>query len=78
MLENGTIKVVWISENGKRIFSKMFKNISDAKKFGKKKGDYLIFRLISHKKMEEFEWKLLHYGDGDLFLKFMKHYKDLM
>ena len=74
-IENGTIKVVWISRNGKRIFSKMFKTISEAKKFGKKKKDFLIFKLINHKKMQEFEWKLLPYGNGEAYLTLIKFFR---
>ena len=61
-IERGTIKVVWIAKNRKRIHSKMFENIKQADKFGKIKGDYIIFKLIKEKDMNEFEWEILPYG----------------
>lgn len=61
-IERGTIKVVWIAKNRKRIHSKMFENIKQADGFGKIKKDYIIFRLIKEKDMNEFEWEILPYG----------------
>ncbi|MEK6760484.1 MAG: hypothetical protein AABX93_01020 [Nanoarchaeota archaeon] len=61
-IEKGTIKVVWIAKNRKRIHSKMFENIKLADKFGKTKGDCIIFKLIKEKNMNEFEWEILPYG----------------
>ena len=40
----------------------MFENIKRADKFGKTKGDYIIFKLIKEKDMNEFEWEILPYG----------------
>lgn len=61
-IEKGTIKVVWVAKNKKRIHSKMFENIKQADKFGGTKGDYIIFKLVKHKGMDEFEWEILPYG----------------
>ena len=61
-IERGTIKVVWISKNRKRIHSKMFENLKRADAFGRIKKDYIIFKLIKEKNMNEFEWEILPYG----------------
>ncbi len=77
-IEKGTIKVVWITKNAKRIFSKMFENIDEARKFGEIKKDYLIFKLLWEKKFESFAWELLPYGNYKLYeaaLKFYQKYK---
>ena len=48
IIERGTIKVVWLAKNSKRIRSMMFEDLKEADKFGKTKRDYLIFKLIAH------------------------------
>jgi len=74
VIEKGTIKVVWLSKNRKKIFSKMFESEDEAEKFGKKKRKYLIFKLIKQKRMKEFEWEILHYGMADIYLMFLKNF----
>lgn len=61
-IEKGTIKVVWLPKNSKRICSRMFENIKKADKFGRTKKDYIIFRLIKHEKFKQFEWEIMPYG----------------
>jgi len=78
-IEKGTIKVVWITKNIKRIYSRMFDDINDAKNFGESKNNYLIFRLLWHKKFRFFAWELLPHGNYKLYksaLKLYQWYKD--
>ena len=42
VIEKGTIKVVWLSRNRKKIFSKMFESKNEAEKFGKRKKNYYL------------------------------------
>lgn len=77
-IEKGTIKVVWITKSTKRIYSKMFENVKDAEIFGKKKKDYLIFKLLWNKNYKTFAWTLLPYGNYKLYeraLRFYRKYK---
>ena len=77
-IEKGTIKVVWITKSTKHIYSKMFENVKDAEKFGKKKNDYIIFRLLWNKNYKTFAWTLLPYGNHKLYeraLRFYQKYK---
>jgi hypothetical protein len=64
--EKGTIKVVWITD-GEEIYAHMFESEADAVQFAQDKEDYLIFRLLREKNMEEFTWKLLPYGRAGLY-----------
>ena len=66
-IEKGTIKVVWITKNTSRIYSKMFGDIKTAVAFGETKKDYVIFRLLWRKKFSEFSWELLPYGKYKLY-----------
>lgn len=75
MLEKGTIKVVWITKNVNRIYSRMFSNVEQAEKFGKLKRDYLIFRLVWRKKFQEFSWMLLPCGNYKLYVQALKFYQ---
>ncbi len=74
IIEKGTIKVVWASKTGKKIYSKMFEKIKQADKFGRTKKDYIIFQLVKHKRFREFEWKLLPYGEHKIYEKFVHYY----
>ena len=74
IIERGTIKVVWIGKNSKRIYSMMFDEIKSAEKWGKSKKDYLIFKLIKHNKMRSFEWEILPYGNYRQYLSLVKNY----
>lgn len=73
--EEGTIKVVWIQHDPLHIYSKMFDDIAEADKFGRTKGDYVIFSLVKQAKMEEFAWKLLPYGNYRLYTSVVGGYK---
>jgi len=42
VIEKGTIKVVWLSRNRKKIFSKMFESENEAEKFGRRKKKYYL------------------------------------
>ena len=75
VIEKGTIKAVWIAKSTKRIYSKMFDNIKTAEKFGKTKKDYLIFRLLWHKKYKEYCWEVLPYGDYKIYQAGLKFYQ---
>lgn len=70
--EKGKIKVVWIEDNPLKIYSKMFDKEKDAKDFGQKKKDYLIFALERQENMQEFSWKLLPYGKYRIYLNLVK------
>jgi hypothetical protein len=74
-IEKGTIKVVWITKSTKRIYSKMFDDIESANQFGKKKKDYIIFRLLWHKKFKTFAWTLLPYGNYNLYQSALRFYQ---
>ena len=78
VIEIGPYKVVWITKSTKRIYSKMFDDVESAKRFGESKKDYLIFRLLWHKKFRTFAWTLLPYGNYKLYeraLRFYQKYK---
>jgi len=78
-IEKGTIKVVWITKNTKKIYSRMFNDVNKAKKFGELKKNYIVFKLLWHKKFQYFAWELLPYGNYKLYesaLKFYQRYKD--
>jgi len=79
MIEEGTYKVVWISKDTKKTYSKMFENVEHAKVYGKWKKDYLIFKLLRHKNHREYTWTLMPYGNHKLYemaLRFyQKHHK---
>ncbi|MBI2579093.1 MAG: hypothetical protein HYW26_05255 [Candidatus Aenigmarchaeota archaeon] len=66
-IEKGTIKVVWVTRNTRRIHSRMFEKVEEAEKFGKSKKDYLIFRLLWHKKFQTFSWEIMPYGNYRLY-----------
>lgn len=70
----GTIKVVWIVEGKNEIYSKMFKTEEEAEAFAREKKDYLIFSLLEQEHMKEFTWKLLPYGNYDLYQKLISLY----
>ncbi len=74
VIEKGTIKVVWASSDGKHIYSKMFEDLKKAEMFGKKKKEYLIFKLLHHKNMNEFAWVLLPYGKYKIYQRFVSLY----
>ena len=72
--ESGTIKVVWLEKDADKIYSKMFDTPAEAEKFGKTKKNYVIFSLIDQQNMEEFSWKLLPYGNHQLYIKLIGGY----
>lgn len=76
VIEKGTIKVAWISRAKKKLFSKMFDSLEEAKKFCKNKKIFLIFKLVKHKKMKEFEWKILPYGSSRYYFKILSKFAD--
>ena len=73
-IEKGTIKIVWITKDTKKIHSKMFEDIAKARSFGEKKKDYLVFKLLRHKNFNEFSWALLPYGNYKLYY-FLVHFE---
>lgn len=74
-IEKGTIKVVWVTKNTRRIHSRMFDDIAAAERFGKIKKNYLIFRLLKHKNFREFSWELLPYGEYKLYERGLGFYQ---
>ena len=72
--ERGTIKVVWIDDS-EFIYSKMFNDEVNAEEFAKDKKDYLIFKLVKQKNMEDFTWKLLNYGRYKVYKFLFNQYK---
>jgi len=74
MIEKGTYKVVWISKDTSKIYSKMFENVDHAKVYGKWKKDYLIFRLVKHRNHVEYTWTLMPYGNYKLYEMALKFY----
>jgi hypothetical protein len=75
VIEKGTIKVVWLEDRVENIYSKMFESESEAITFGRTKKDYLIFRLLWHKEMNEFSWELLPQGKFSLYKKLFRLYR---
>lgn len=73
-IEKGTIKVVWLPKNSKKICSMMFEDIKKADIFGRTKKEYIIFRLIKHKNFRLFEWEILPYGRYKEYLALTKIY----
>lgn len=71
----GTVKVVWIQDDPEKIYSKMFDNEVEAKKFGKNKKDHLIFKLVKQKEMREFTWELMPYGNHKAYSLLFTAYK---
>ena len=74
-IEKGTIKIVWITKDTKKIHSKMFEDIAKARSFGEKKKDYLVFKLLWHKNFNEFSWALLPYGNYKLYQNALAFYQ---
>ena len=74
VIEKGIIKVVWITKNTKRIYSRMFDGVEAARKFGEYKKHYIIFRLIWHKKYKEYCWEVLPYGNYKTYSTALKIY----
>ncbi len=75
VFEKGTIKVVWVNKNIQQIHSKMFDVLEDAINFSKGKKDFLIFKLLRQKNLEDFSWEILPYGQHKLYKMLMKNYK---
>lgn len=73
--EKGIVKVVWVGQALTKINSKMFDTVDDARRFAKKKHDYLIFHLISQKNMKDFSWELLPFGSYRFYLNILKNYQ---
>lgn len=73
--ERGTIKVVWVKNDPSRIYSRMFDDLEEAKRFAKSKEDYIIFALVKQKQMTDFEWKLLPYGKHNLYKLALRLYQ---
>lgn len=73
-IEKGTIKVVWITKDTSRIYSKMFESEEKADAFGRAKKNYVIFRLNWHKKYKEYCWAILPYGKYRLYQKALGFY----
>ncbi|MCH8821506.1 hypothetical protein IID23_03195 [Patescibacteria group bacterium] len=74
IFEKGTIKVVWVEDDPKRIYSKMFESVKDVEKFAKEKQDYIVFKLIRQKNLEEFEWEIMPLGRYQLYETLLKNY----
>ena len=74
IFEKGTIKVVWVEDAPKRIYSKMFESVKDVEKFAKEKQDYIVFKLIRQKNLEEFEWEIMPLGRYQLYETLLKNY----
>ena len=47
----------------------MFDSLDEAVKFSKNKKCYCIFKLIKQKKLKEFKWEVLDYGESKEFNK---------
>ena len=72
-IEKGTIKVVWIPGNKKRICSKMFRGAKEADKFGRTKKEYIIFKLIK-RSGTQYEWEIIPCGEYRLYNDLLKIY----
>jgi hypothetical protein len=75
IFEKGLIKVVWIENDPKRIYSKMFDTVKEAEGFAKEKKDYIIFRLLKQKDLKEFSWEILAYGQHKLYNLLVSNYQ---
>lgn len=74
MYEIGTIKLTWINPNNFKILeSKMFSkdDLEKAIQEGNKLGKFMIFELSSTSN-DEYEWKLLDYGQSKDFVRSMQ------
>ena len=77
IFEKGKIKVVWVGKNSKEIYSKMFDETPKALKFAENKKDFVIFKLLKQKNLEDFSWELLPYGKYKLYEFLFKSYKHI-
>lgn len=75
ILKKGIIKIVWIGGDLSKTYSKMFENIESAKKFARRKDDYLIFKLLKKRDESEFIWEVLPYGKFKIYQKAINLYK---
>jgi hypothetical protein len=73
--KSGTIKVVWLGDETNVIHSQMFESEKEANDFGKKHGDFIIFRLQRQLDMKHFTWQVLPYGQYLLYRKVVDFYK---
>lgn len=71
VLEDGTIKVVWVNKADPETFeSKMFNNLEDAVKYGEGKT-HLIMQLQDNND-NYYRWKLLPYGEYERYKSVIK------
>ena len=73
-IERGTIKVVWITKDSRKLYSRMFDSAKDAEKFGRMKKDYIISKLLWHKGFKTFAWEILPYGNYKLYHMALRFY----
>ena len=53
----------------------MFESEAEAENYAQPKKDYLIFKLIKQKDMNEFSWEILPYGRYSIYKKLAMKYK---
>ena len=77
MYNNGTIKLVWYSENNSKIInSLMFSSLNEALKYSKNLSNFMIMKLMNNEE-DFYTWEILEYGDynkynfGMLIKKYM-------
>jgi hypothetical protein len=66
VLDDETVKVVWLNSNPEILKSKMFDSIDDAVNYGKSKGTFLVMEL-ENQGGGEYQWKLLPYGQHESY-----------
>jgi hypothetical protein len=75
MYEIGTIKLTWINPKDVTLLeSKMYKkeDLQKALDDAKSKPDFMIFTLVKTGRKDEFQWKLMPYGEADRFVRSMQ------
>lgn len=75
IFEKGLIKVVWLERDLDKIYSQMFENESSAVKFARPKKNFVIYKLLWQKNLNEFAWEILPYGNHKLYKIFLRLYK---
>lgn len=75
MYDIGTIKLTWINPNDVTLLeSKMYKkeDLNTALEEAKLKSDYMLFTLVKKGRKDEYQWKLMPYGQADRFVRSMQ------
>ena len=75
MYEIGTVKLTWINPSDSTILeSKMYSknDLQKALDDAETKPNYMLFTLLKTGRKDEYQWKLLPYGEADRFVRSMQ------